>query len=638
MACFITTARSFLGLALVISPLAFGQRITPAVDPNCGVPRLTVATTAGQEGFELRAGTSLENPATWETLLRFAPGQHERIWFDPDVSKLGRRFYRLETRPPAPLAPLANLALNDQRGRRHELLREGDARAVVLVFADNASLPAAWAAVKPLQERFAAQNVRFWLVNPRDPRDTITDAAEAAGVTAPVLHDTARLVARTFGATRSLEVVAIDRDTFTTFYQGALLDRCEEPGGPPEQNYLAEALEHFLAGQPVPVEHARASGAPLALEPVATPDYSRDIAPLLQQRCVGCHRPGDIGSWAMTDHATVKLWAPAMRQAVLTGQMPPWHADPAHGSFANDFSLRPAEAAQLVAWLDAGAPRGEGADPLEAEPPEPPAAWPLGQPDRVLSIPTQSIPATGEVAYRYLIVANPLNTDVWLRAASVRPGNRAVVHHCLVFVGEEVVQLLGGLGGFFAGYVPGMEQVEYPAGTGKRLPAGGFLVFQMHYTPNGTAATDRTELGLYFADTPPARELRTTAAYRDQFFIAPGVRDHELTAETLIAEDSLLYEMSPHMHYRGARMRFEAFYPDGSSETLLNVPGYEFAWQALYRLAEPRRLPAGTRIRITGGFDNSPWNPWNPNPQALITFGEQTDDEMFIGYLNVAAE
>jgi hypothetical protein len=265
----------------------------------------------------------------------------------------------------------------------------------------------------------------------------------------------------------------------------------------------------------------------------------------------------------------------------------------------------------------------------------------LGTPDLILRIPNQSLPANGEIPYRYLLVKNPVPTNVWLRAATVRPGNREVVHHSLVFSASnaaDFLQVMGGLGGFFAGYVPGSDPVEFPAGTGKLLKAGSYLVFQMHYTPNGKATTDRTEIGLYFAAQPPQRELVTTAAFDTEFSIPPGVRDHEVVAETVVPQNSLLYEMSPHMHYRGARMRFEALYPDGTAETLINIPGYEFAWQTLFRLAEPKRIPAGTRIRITGGFDNSADNPWNPDPLKTVLFGEQTSDEMLIGYLNLAVE
>jgi hypothetical protein len=179
-----------------------------------------------------------------------------------------------------------------------------------------------------------------------------------------------------------------------------------------------------------------------------------------------------------------------------------------------------------------------------------------------------------------------------------------------------------------------MEQREYPAGTGKLLKRGSFIVFQMHYTPIETAQTDATEIGLYLMPQAPERELVTGAAYTTDLAIPPGSSDAPAAAEMAFARPVTIYELSPHMHYRGKRVRFEALLPDGSTDTLLNVPAYDFAWQAMYRFTEPRTYPAGTRIRVTGAFDNSVWNPFNPNPAATVGFGEQTDDEMFIGYLN----
>ncbi len=630
---------SSLSILCTSAGLLAAPTLRPTVDPVCGAPRLAFSAADANSAFELRASDDLGAPGVWETLMRLAPGTHERVWFDPDVSKVGRRFYRLESRPPELPPSIDNFALNDESGVRHDLFREGDAKAVVLVFTDNAHLTDTWAAVRPLQQRFGAKDVRFWLVNPRDTREAIVAATAAAGVGTPVLHDLAQLVTRTFGAQTVQSVVAINRGFLEPFYTGALETKCSEPGGTNEP-HLAVALEQFLAGQTVAVERVKNIGPSLGVEPLVTPDFRREIAPLLQAKCVTCHRAGDIGSFAMTNHAVVAEKSAAIRFNVLTGYMPPWHADPAHGRFANDFSLTPAEASKLVAWVDAGAPRGEGVDPLAATPPPAPSEWPLGTPDLVIPIQPQTIAASGEIPYNYQFVLNPFSSNIWLRAAAVKPGNRAVVHHCLVFVGSigELVQLKGGLGGFFAGYVPGMDQVQYPAGTGKLLKKGSIIAFQMHYTPNGTATTDQTLLGLYLAAKPPARELTTTAAYTTTFTIPPGARDHEVIAETTVSRDSLLYELSPHMHFRGARMRFEAIYADGRKETLLNVPGYEFAWQALYRLTEPKRLPAGTRVRITGGFDNSEWNPWNPSPTSSVQFGEQTDDEMLIGYLNLAPE
>jgi hypothetical protein len=328
----------------------------------------------------------------------------------------------------------------------------------------------------------------------------------------------------------------------------------------------------------------------------------------------------------------------------MTGEMPPWHADPAHGVFANDTSLPKAEAAMLVAWIDAGAPRGDGPDPLAAQDTRPaanfPNAWPieLGEPDYIVSIPRYTVAANGEIPYQYVTVPVDVPTEKWLRAAVILPGNTKVVHHSLVFMGSLLDVLLnrGGLGGYFAAYVPGLKPAPFPEGTAKRLPADAQVTFQMHYTAIGNEETDETKLGLYFAKEPPKVELRTTAAANLNIQIAPGVAEYEREASVVpsVSKPILLYELSPHMHYRGSRFKFEAVYPDGTSEVLLSVPRYEFHWQTLYRLTQPKRLPAGTRIRCRGAFDNSPQNDENPNPDATVRFGEQTDDEMFIGYLN----
>jgi hypothetical protein len=338
----------------------------------------------------------------------------------------------------------------------------------------------------------------------------------------------------------------------------------------------------------------------------------------------------------MTNHAVVQQFAPLMLSAVLAGQMPPWHTDPHVGKFANDTRLAPEQVDMLVDWINQGTPRGQGVDPLETNIPPSTVAWPLGTPNAVVTIAQQSIPATGLVDYRYLVTQNPFASNVWLRAAVVKPGNRSVVHHCLVFTGtlQDIINLQGGLAGFFAGYVPGMEQVPFPDGVGKRLRAGDFIIFQMHYTATGQPETDRTQLGLYLAPTPPAHELITGAAASTDIEIPPHTRGYARQAAKLFERETILYEFSPHMHYRGADARFTILLPNGDREELLSVPAYFFDWQALYRLAEPKRVPAGSTLLVEGSFDNSLYNRFNPDPNQTVMFGEQTWDEMFIGYVN----
>ncbi|HVY71948.1 MAG TPA: hypothetical protein VHH73_18595, partial [Verrucomicrobiae bacterium] len=329
-------------------------------------------------------------------------------------------------------------------------------------------------------------------------------------------------------------------------------------------------------------------------------------------------------------------FAALIKSDVLAGLMPPWHADPKYSHFSNDKSLTPDEVSTLVDWLDRGAPRGEGPDPLATAAAVPEADWPLGKPDVIVSIAKQNIPATGVVDYKYITVNNPFSSNVWLRAVAVKPGNRSVVHHALVFTGgfSDLLALLGGLGGYFAGYVPGMDDALFPTNTGKLLKKGDLIVFQMHYTVNGTATTDQTQMGFYLSPTPPAQQLVTSAAYNTSFTIPPQKKNVPVNALKTFDKKSLLFEFSPHMHFRGDTARFTLNYPDGTKEVILSVPTYLFNWQTLYRLAQPKTVPAGTTLTCNGTFDNTPLNRFNPDPTATVEFGEQSWEEMFIGYVN----
>jgi len=633
-----------IGCLILASSALVADSVQPVYDALCAAPKLRVTLTTEADSLGVLEGRDDLEAGEWRPLLQLGAisGHHE--WMDPENRAQARRFYRLNRVPRPPLLPLPNFRLTDHQGFSHELFREGDTRAVALVFTDAQDLESHWRLLKPILDSASAAGVQFWMVDPIDDRPSMAAAAARAGVTLPVLHDSAQLVASAYGASASGEVVLLESESLTPVYRGAIEDSVEVASGTPvRQAYLADALARFTAGTRPAVEYARPQGRRWSRQDPGTISYRDEIAPLLQAKCVTCHRPGEIGSWVITNHATVRAKAASIRANVLEGLMPPWHADPAHGRFENDFSLTPRQQARLVAWLDAGAPRDEaGADPLETVQPAP-GPWPMGTPDLVLKIAPQPIQATGQMPYAYLIVTNTLKTNAWLRAAVVRPGNRSVVHHSLIFYikGGSLFQMLaefqavqGGLNGFYAGYVPGMDQREYPSGTGKFLPAGGVFVFQMHYTPNGKATTDATEMGLYLSPTPPAMELKTGAASSTAIDIPAGARDHRMVAERTFDTAIDVHELSPHMHFRGDSMRFEAILPDGSMQVLLNVPKYDFNWQALYRLAQPVRLPAGSRIRISGGFDNSRWNPFNPDAKSRVRFGEQTADEMFIGYVN----
>lgn len=641
--------RSFLcrsALAILLLALARpaqGQDLTLDVGKTAAGPIQVELGGETMRDHQLEFSQDLQ---TWEPLLSLRLPSSPFEWTDPLASSRSRGFYRLLQWPGnAPRDIADDFRLVDHQGRSQELHYNSHVEVVVLLFVDPNCDSSLGATLVDLENTFGAQAVKFWIIDPiSENRSELVANAIDWQVNMPILHDTAQLVARTYDVERGTEAVAIDTATWRVFYRGAIDSGAA--GGLPVQSYLPDALTAFLGGQAPIYTRTPATDCVLPLAPEVPVSYEQEIAPMLIQHCVRCHSPGNIAPFSLSDYETVAAYAPEIRRQVVTGEMPPWFADPEWGEFENDWSLSEASARALIDWLDQGAPRGGGSDPLAdhfATTPPPtdyPANWPseLGEPDLILTIPNQSIPANGEVDYRYLEVKPNLRANTWLRAAILLPGNRKVVHHGLVFLGtifETFIQGAG-LNGFFAGYVPGTRTYAFPEDTGKLLRPNSTLTFQMHYQTNGRAQTDQTKLGLYFHSTPPTREYRTVAASTTSISIPPGESEYIRQAEIVLSatEETILYELSPHMHFRGARMEYEAFYPRGGSEMLLSVPHYLFDWQLIYRLAEPKVMPAGTIIRVRGAFDNSDRNPENPNPAARVEFGEQSDDEMFIGYIN----
>jgi hypothetical protein len=315
--------------------------------------------------------------------------------------------------------------------------------------------------------------------------------------------------------------------------------------------------------------------------------------------------------------------------------MPPWHADPHIGAFAGDRSLSVEQARTLVHWVEAGAQRGGGPDPLTDAPPAP-SEWTLGTPDVVVEVPAFEVPAAGVVDYQYLRADNPLDRDVWLRAVEILPGDRTVVHHVLAGLddpGNGSERAIRGQIGELGGYAPGLNAVPYPKGTGILLRKEASFRFQMHYTPTGRAATDVTRIGLYFAQQPPAHRLRMAMFYDTSLSIPPHAKAHTESVEHVFERDVVVYSLMPHAHLRGKAARFTAHYPDGRQEVLLSVPKYDFSWQTIYALREPKPVPAGTRVVLDMTWDNSAQNPANPDPAQQVGWGDQTWDEMNVGWI-----
>ncbi len=390
-------------------------------------------------------------------------------------------------------------------------------------------------------------------------------------------------------------------------------------------------------------------GSHAAITPDGAPDgarasqvtFTKDVAPIFYQRCAACHRPGEIAPMSLMSYKEARPWAKSIREKVTTREMPPWHADPAYGHFKNDRRLSPKEIETIVAWIDGGAKEGDAKDlpPL----PHFTEGWQIGKPDVVLTMPHEfHVPATGVIDYQYMTIPTNFTEDRWVQAIEIRPGNRAVVHHVIAFLlgpdGQAGAGRKGGLGNgsgmeSLGGTAPGEQPAIFPEGVARLVKAGSQIVLQMHYTPNGTAQTDRTSVGLIFSKQPPQKPMAGGAALNPLFLIPPGAESHEVHSSYTFREDVHIMTLMPHMHLRGKDFQYRLVYPDGTSKIILSVPRYDFNWQTRYELAEPIAAPQGSRLECVAHFDNSARNKSNPDPTKTVHWGQQTWDEMMIGFV-----
>lgn len=367
--------------------------------------------------------------------------------------------------------------------------------------------------------------------------------------------------------------------------------------------------------------------------------FTKDVAPILYKNCAECHRPGEIGPMSLMNYQEARPWAKSIREQVVKRTMPPWTADPKVGQWANDARLSQKEIDTIVAWVEAGAPKGDDKDlpvaPKFAE------GWTIGTPDVVLEMPQEyNIPADGTIPYLYFSMPTNFTEDKWIQAMEIRPGNRSNVHHVIAYAQDAGVKdtSAGGEGDLRGGRVhlggitPNKTGIHYGQDMARLIKKGSNIVFQMHYTTNGTPAKDRTRIGFVFAKGPGKRLLETGNAINVRFAIPPGAENHEVKASKTFTEDVWITSFTPHMHVRGKAFNYTAVYPDGRSEVLLNVPGYDFNWQLTYQPKEPIHLPKGTRLDCVALFDNSSKNKFNPDPGTTVRWGDQTWEEMMIGW------
>ena len=518
-----------------------------------------------------------------------------------------------------------NFVLLDHQGRAQELYYNSTADAVVILAHTN-RCPAARSAAEALAGLEAEYpDVRFWMVNPEDGRaDLASSAASLALKDAAILEDGAQIMSESLDLDRAGEVLVVNTKTWAIAYRGSI-------------DHARPALDELLAGDPVSRPATEVTGCDIDYvarnSDHGAISFSETIGPMLQENCAYCHVEGGIGPWAMTSYDMVRGFAPMIREVVRTKRMPPWHADPHIGQWDEDRSLTPAEVRTLVHWIEAGAPRGSGPDPLESVTPLA-SAWPLGDPDLIIEIPGFEVPANGVVDYQFPYVRNDLDHGVWITAATVLPGDRRVVHHVLagsVEGMEPPSREDSVMDNYIIGYAPGAESYIMPEGTGVYLAPGGHFTFQMHYTPIGKVVVDNSKMGLYLSDKPPENFLRHSVVISPDLNIPPNTPDHEETAYYEFHDDVIIHTLFPHSHYRGKASTFEVRYPDGSLETVLSVPNYDFNWQRGYNPVEPIELPAGSRLIHRTVYDNSAQNPANPDPHQTIHWGLQSWEEMLYG-------
>jgi hypothetical protein len=364
------------------------------------------------------------------------------------------------------------------------------------------------------------------------------------------------------------------------------------------------------------------------------PTFTKDVAPILYKACIECHRPTMFAPMALTTYEEARPWLRSIKQRVSARTMPPWGSDMPHGIFKNDPRLSDKEVETIVSWIDGGAPKGDMKDmpalPTFVE------GWTIGKPDAIYTMTEDyTIAATGAIEYQYVRIPVNLPEDRWFKAIEIKPGARAQVHHVIAFTqpSDEPTKPGGALGPTnIGGVTPNKPGVVFEPGVARLLRGHHDIILQMHYTTNGKEALDRTQVGIIFAKEPPTKIAAGGMVLQPRFVIPANDGNAEVRGTTLINQDTVVTNLTPHMHVRGKDMTYIAHYPDGTDETLLSVPKYDFNWQITYELAKPKVLPKGTKVEVIAHYDNSPANKFNPDPAKDVKWGDQTWEEMMIGF------
>jgi peroxiredoxin len=581
--------------------------------------------------------------------------------------------------------PVADFTLPDLTGRPVSLsqtLRGRQAAVLCFIGIDcpigNLLLPR----LLDLERTYRQRGVAFLAINSNahESLDQIQEHAAEHQIAFPVLRDAGNRLADQLRIDRVAEILVVDADAKLR-YRGAVDDQYARGAlrDHPTRNHLADALDDILARRAVrvpvtpvitcPIDRvepdrarrrlrrpdarslarSRRNPSPEALGTIGSVTYASHAAAIIEAKCRPCHQPGEVGPFSLLSFEDARRWADSIYEVVEEGLMPPWHADPRIGRFANDRSLTDHERAVLLGWVEQGALPGD----LSSVPPRRPQAqgWTIGPPDLIYEMPGwYDVLAEGVLKIQRFQIPTGLEQDVWVQAVQAMPGDRAVVHHICVYIldpatenqahpaGDGDRELERHIRPELVCYAPGDMPGIYPPGTAKRIPAGAVLELQVHYQPVGVPRFDRSAVGIRLARQPVHRLAKSRGASNRDFVLRAGASDVTLQSSYTLLEDGDLLSMTPHMHFRGRSFRFDARFPDGRRQSLLSVPSYDFNWQNVYRLAEPIPLPRGTRIECTAVFDNSARNPVNPDPGKDVRWGDQSTDEMMIGYFDYSTD
>ncbi len=567
---------------------------------------------------------------------------------------------------PQPLRPgehgvgrrVENVKFTDLAGKSHQLGGFDKEHAVVVAMTSTSCplskkyLPT----LAKLAEAYAKRGVTWILVNPQatDKIAEMQTAARTLPGTSIYVPDPDDSVARAVGALTTTDVIVLDAAR-TIVYHGAIDDQYGQGYSvdAPRRRYLADALDAVLANRLPDVAATSAPGCVLDLAPSGgapqVHTYHNRISRIVQAHCVECHREGGVAPFSLTTYEDVKSHAPMIKQVVERGIMPPWFAAASEEAaaaeerktslWANDRSLSETDKADLLAWISGSRAEGDASDAPKLR--SFTSEWEIGKPDAVFVFP-QAVPvkATGTMPYESVLIDTKLTEDKWVQAIEIQPGDRGVVHHMLVYVqtpgrkeSSRMDDLLDEVGGFWGVYVPGNATLIYPPGFAKLLPKGCKLRCQVHYVPSGTATSDRSRIGVVFAKEPPQHEVHVVGLADLKISIPAGARFHREEVMLRMPADIRVISLLPHMHARATACRYRVIGEHDKSRPLLDIPRYDFNWQLLYRFHEPQPVARGETIKFTVWYDNSDQNPANPDPTATVRWGQQTTDEMHLGYV-----